>query len=225
MPRKLGDISSDCHMVNANTTARLWSWVNFLRATLQYLGFQEARSSDSLGTHSLAGVSCLTAQNCRWQRTGLPSQGTAGGQMGPRAPAAETPFTRSCPRRSSPQLWDLLECLHQGYAPGGSQPITAHPVWALGNQGKPDRPQPSTQDPPVPGLGSRGSPSAHSSPFWEPRSRPKGFGLPSFLASFHRQTRKLPSPHFVLPLYLVETFLCKHPPMSSGPSASQEDLD
>lgn len=161
-------------------------------------------------------------RNCRWQRTGLPSQGTPEARWDPVLPAAETSLHEKLPQEV-PQLWDLLECSHQGYAlPGGSQPITAHPVWAPGNQVNPTGHRGPTQDSSSARSWLRGSPLAHSSPFWEPRSRPKGFRpslLPCLLPPGSDQ--KLPAHISSSPLYPSQTFLCKHSSHVIRASASQ----
>lgn len=126
------------------------------------------------------------------------------------------PFTRSCPGRA-PASGSSGVFTPRPRPPGGSQPITAHTVWAPGSRVNPTGHSGPTQDFSARSL-LQGSRPAHSSPFWEPRSRPKGFRpslLPCLLPPGSDQKR--PAYTSSSPLYPSQTFLCKHASLSSGP--------
>lgn len=128
------------------------------------------------------------------------------------------PFTRSCPRRSP--SFGIFWSVHTKATPSRGLPANhCTPCVGPREPGEPDRPQgPPLRTPPVPGLGS-------GAPDWPTRA-PSGshaadrrvFGLPSFLASFHRvQTRSFQPTFRPLPFILRRHFSVSTPPMSSGP--------
>lgn len=214
------DISSDCHMVGSlNTTPRLWSWVSFLGATLCLPGLPGSSIIRiPLGTHSLAGVSCLTAQELPLAEDWAAVPRDAGGQMGPPCSRRlRPPFTRSCPRRSP--SFGIFWSVHPKATPSRGLPANhCAPCVGPREPGEPDRPQGPTQDSSSVRSWLRGSRLAHSSPFWEPHSRPKGFRpslLPCLLPPGSDQ--KFQPTFRPLPFILRRHFSVSTPPVSSGP--------